>query len=279
MNYRISSQGLRDRVYGPKPPAGMRRVVCVGDSFVFGVGVPPKLTMVRSLERRLGHSVEVVNAGRPGMNFTKELAAAPELLRELGASRLIMVFIANDVSFGAALSRKELEIYDLISIRDTHLSEDHLDRHWLRHSRLFSWISARRQLARIGRETIDWYTRLYDPRYNADGLSALQKQFAKVANLPNCRSVLVLYPLLEGLQQGYPLKEVHTRVSEMARKAELPVLDLAPAFLGQATAEMWVHSCDHHPNGRAHAIAAAAIADWLQSNDDELLQLGVDGKP
>jgi len=235
--------------------------------------------MVRALEGQLGNSVEVVNAGRPGMNFDKEMAIVPELLRELGASRLIMVFIANDITFGAALSRKELEIYDLISIRDTHLSENHLDRHWLRHSRLFNWISARRQLARIGRETVDWYTRLYDPRYNAGGLGVLQQQFAKLAGLPNCRSVLVLYPLLEGLEQGYPLEEVHARVSEMARKAGLPVLDLAPAFAGQTTAEMWVHSCDHHPNGRAHAIAAAAIADWLQSNDDELLQLGVDGKP
>jgi hypothetical protein len=234
--------------------------------------------MPHSLERSLGPSVEIVNAGRPGMNFTKEMAAVPELLREFGASRLIMVFIANDVSFGPALSRRELDVYDLISIRDTHLSEDHLNRHWLSYSRLYNWISARRQLARIGRETVDWYTRCYDPRYNADHLGVLQQQFAKVAALPNCRSVLVLYPLLEGLEQGYPLKEVHARVAEMARKAGLPVLDLAPAFADQTTAKMWVHSCDHHPNGSAHAIAAAAIANWLQSNDDELLQLSVDGK-
>jgi len=65
----------------------------------------------------------------------------------------------------------------------------------------------------------------------------------------------------------------------MAREVGLPVLDLAEAFAGQTTAEMWVHSCDHHPNGRAHAIASAAISNWLQSNDSELLQLSVDGKP
>lgn len=235
--------------------------------------------MVRGLERKLGNSVEVVNAGRPGMNFAKETAIVPELLRELGTSRLIIVFIANDVSFGTALSRKELEIFDLISIRDTYLSEDHPHQHWLGRSQLFNWISARRRLAQIGRETIDWYNRCYDPRYNADNLRVLQQQFAAVAGLPDCRPVLVLYPLLEGLERDYPLKEVHARVSEMARSVGLPVLDLAPAFMGQRTAEMWVHSCDHHPNGRAHAIAASAIADWLQSNDGELLQLSGDGQP
>ena len=279
MDYRISSQGLRDRVYGPRPPSGIQRVVCVGDSFVFGVGVPPELTMVHGLEQQLSLPVEVVNAGRPGMNFDKEMAAVPELLRELGASRLIMVFIANDVSFGAELSRKELEVYDLISIRDAHLSEDYLRHHWLRRSRLFNWISARRQLARIGRETIDWYNRCYDPRYNGDNLRVLQQQFAEIAGLANCRSVLVLYPLLEGLENRYPLDAVHARVSEMAREVGLPVFDLAPSFAGQSTADMWVHPCDHHPNGRAHAIAAAAIAAWLQSNDGELLQLSNDNHP
>jgi len=29
----------------------------------------------------------------------------------------------------------------------------------------------------------------------------------------------------------------------------------APAFAGQSTKELWVHPCDHHPNGRPQAIA------------------------
>ncbi len=278
MDYRVSSQGLRDRFYGPQPAAGIQRVVCVGDSFVYGVGVPPELTLVRGLERQLGRSVEVVNAGQAGLNFAQEMTAVPKLLRELGASRLIMVFIANDISIDTTLSRKEAYVFDLINIRDAHLSEDHLRHNWLHRSRLFNWISARRQLARIGRETIDWYTRCYDPRYNANNLRILEQQFAEVAALPDCHSVLILYPLLEGLEQNYPLAEVHARVATMARGVGLPVLDLAPAFAGQRTTEMWVHPCDHHPNGRAHAIAATAIADWLKGND-ELLQLDMDAKP
>jgi hypothetical protein len=49
----------------------------------------------------------------------------------------------------------------------------------------------------------------------------------------------------------------------MARDAGIPVLDLAPAFAGMDTESLRVHPTDHHPNGKAHAIAARAIADWV----------------
>ena len=50
----------------------------------------------------------------------------------------------------------------------------------------------------------------------------------------------------------------------MARAAGLPVLDLAPAFVGQSAAKLWVHPCDHHPDSRAQAIAGNAIGEWLE---------------
>ena len=41
--------------------------------------------------------------------------------------------------------------------------------------------------------------------------------------------------------------------------------DLAPVFAGRDTASLWVHSVDHHPNGKAHGLAAGAIAEWLRT--------------
>jgi hypothetical protein len=55
----------------------------------------------------------------------------------------------------------------------------------------------------------------------------------------------------------------------MAEGAGLRVLDLAPTFAGRPTASLWVHPCDHHPNGGAHAIAARAIAAWLEHDAPE----------
>ncbi len=75
--------------------------------------------------------------------------------------------------------------------------------------------------------------------------------------------MLVLFPELHELDGDYPFENVHRRVREAAEGLGIPVLDLLDAFRGQDAADLWVHPTDHHPNARAHAIAASAIADFL----------------
>lgn len=83
-----------------------------------------------------------------------------------------------------------------------------------------------------------------------------------------------MYPLMCGLENGYPLQPVHETVGRMARAAGLPVLDLAPIFRGKRTSEMQVHPTDHHPNGKAHHLAAKTIVAWLRSDVRGFLEKG-----
>jgi hypothetical protein len=53
----------------------------------------------------------------------------------------------------------------------------------------------------------------------------------------------------------------------------VPVLDLLPAFQGRKAKDLWVSPGDHHPNERAHAIAANEIGRFLE----ELLAPRLDG--
>ena len=71
---------------------------------------------------------------------------------------------------------------------------------------------------------------------------------------------------MEGLESGYPLQSIHEQVKTYAEEAGLPVLDLTSAFAGQKTSDLWVHSTDHHPNGKANAIAVKAIIEWLRKD-------------
>ncbi len=66
-----NSQGLRgSREYAPEPPAGVRRVLCVGDSFTFGAGLLDDETMPARLEVALNGAGstrwEVLNFGVEG---------------------------------------------------------------------------------------------------------------------------------------------------------------------------------------------------------------------
>jgi hypothetical protein len=52
-------------------------------------------------------------------------------------------------------------------------------------------------------------------------------------------------------------------IRETARTNEIPYMDLLDRFKGERYIDLWVHPSDQHPNHREHAIAAAAMADFL----------------
>jgi lysophospholipase L1-like esterase len=277
---RSSELDLRDRRYEAIPGAGKIRLALVGDSFVRGEGVPLEGALPRQLERLLGPDrYEVVNTGAAGLGTEEEVPVVQRVSAKLNVSRVILVFIPNDIHLNRALERRQELINDLINIRDEHLAR-HFQRQWLyRNSRLAQFVGSFFEMRGITRDTIQWYLDSYDPGYNEDGLKRLAENFKALASLPNCRVAMVIYPLMCGLEGDYPLAAIHSRVKQMAGEAGLPVLDLAPAFKGFKTESLQVHPCDHHPNSRAHAVAARAINDWLNKEQQGFLATPKDKVP
>lgn len=266
-----SGQGLRDREYSPVPPPGVTRVACIGDSFVYGQGVPVDRTLPREMERLLGPGCEVVNAGRVNVDLHQEADFLPDVVNGLGCSRAIVVFMPNDIRMNAKLTFAQEYINDLVNIRDRYVAKRRREAWYSGHSRLLGAIGAAIDDARIKRETVQWYRDMYDPAINNMNINMLAEDLRRLAASPNCRVAFVIFPLLVDLEQIYPFQAAHDRVAEMARAAGLPVLDLAPAFKGIKTTSLHVHPSDHHPNGKAHAIAARAIVEWLRSDVEGFL--------
>ena len=264
---------LRDRPFAPQPPAGVLRIAAIGDSFVFGDGVPIELTLSRKLAGLLGPGFEVVNTGRSGFNTADEVQVAQLFAREFGCRRAIVVFVANDVVPSPRLVEQKNLLTDLCYVRDQRVGALRRQPWNSGQSRLAGLIFSRDVLTRVTDMTVKWYLDCYDPAKNAAGLAQLAENFRQLATLDDCQVALVMYPLLEGLERDWPLAPIHARVGQIARDAGLPVLDLAPAFAGQTTSELWVHPTDHHPNGRANAIAVEAIFKWLQSDVPGFLEL------
>ncbi|MFQ5416820.1 MAG: hypothetical protein ACE5FL_07210, partial [Myxococcota bacterium] len=171
-----------------------------------------------------------------------------------------------DIALSPELRRRQAYINDLIVVRDEKLADYEAGAWYRGRSRLLERVGSFFAMRRITRDTIDWYRDLYDPEKNAAGLRELSEAFESLAQLPGARAALVLYPLMEGFEDGYPLTSVHAEVTARARRAGLPVLDLAPSFDGADTSALWVHRADHHPNARAHARASEAIIAWLRED-------------
>lgn len=99
---KISSLGLRDGEYPPRPAPGTLRLLMLGDSVTFGPGVSLDHTFAKVLERRLAEhdasrEFEVVNGGVVGYNTVQEHTLYREVGRGLHPNVVVLTFLVNDL--------------------------------------------------------------------------------------------------------------------------------------------------------------------------------------
>lgn len=262
---KVNSGGHRDREYTKEPAPGVLRIAGIGDSFANGEGVPLHLSLFKQMERELGEGYEVINGARPGVSTAAEVPQMFNLVRDYQCTRTIVIFIINDVESTEELRRRVQTVNDMINIREPKKKTLSARRLIVDKVRVLSFTSALLSHSRVRGTTIQWYHDLYDEKLNGPNLRHLSGAFGTMSSaVPNNRTVMVIYPLIEGLKAGYPFKKIHKKVKAMAEDTGLPVLDLAPVFSEWEDHELQVHPVDHHPNGRAHKIAAKFIVMWLK---------------
>jgi hypothetical protein len=263
VRYAINKQGLRGAAYPPQPATGTVRILGIGDSFAMGEGVPAGQSLFAHLERGLGPNAEVLNAARSGYDTGYELATMRRLIPQLRANRSVVVFLLNDIRLSPELRAKQRWINDLINVRAAQLWRGG-ERPWWHRSRLLRSLDAWYRMSAITEQTVAGYNAAWSRDQNAENIDKFAAQLAAMKAIPDNEMVLVLYPLLIGLDD-YPFAKIHAQVAEIAVKLEIPVFDLAPTFTGLTASDLHVHHTDHHPNGGAHLMAANAVARWLKS--------------
>ncbi len=85
------------------------------------------------------------------------------------------------------------------------------------------------------------------------------RQMDRELKARHARLLVVSWPLLVGLDAGYPFEPVHRTLAGFFAREGIRYQDLLPAFRGRRPADLWVHEVDRHPNERAQAIAADAL--------------------
>jgi lysophospholipase L1-like esterase len=105
---RINSEGLRDREYPAGKDPSIYRIVVLGDSFTFGVGVDAEESYPKHLERLLNHDhdlgegkpvkFEVVNAGVDGYGTEQEYLYLTDLLNRYKPDLVLVGLYSNDIA-------------------------------------------------------------------------------------------------------------------------------------------------------------------------------------
>ena len=256
----VNAHGYRDLPRATPKPAGVRRVLSLGDSFAWGAGVefedayPQRLE--RALNRRRREAWEVVNLALPGM-ATVDHAAQLEKEGDAYAPDVVLLgFVLNDSQDAKAAEAQRAE-------------------DWVEHpppapgrSALLTLVRSRLWATAENRRRADGFLSMYK-----DGASGWEASRLSLKGIGAwCRQrgiplVVVIFPLFGNpLDDSYPFASIHAKVASAAGESGAKVVDLLPAYRGLKWELLVVNGADdEHPNEIAHRIAAGAI---LRALDD-----------
>jgi hypothetical protein len=118
----INSRGLREYEYGTRKEPGTFRIVGLGDSSLFGWGVPVEDSGLKVLERRLNGQLrpqkfEVINCAVPGYNTAMEAEAFVRRCVEYAPDLVLLNFNTNDYDVPDFMRRPR----DLSTLRRSYL--------------------------------------------------------------------------------------------------------------------------------------------------------------
>jgi lysophospholipase L1-like esterase len=259
VEYRTNRLGFRGPEFELARQPDELRVLALGDSFTFGLGVPEKDTWVRRLEALLAASrhgpVTVVNAGM-GCGFEPSGYAAwlPSHVEALDPDVVVVGLCLNDVNdkinliVGQGVDEREPPLHDALHVVTAV------------HQAYSLWKVGHapppRILARMvsGKQATDW-------RRCRDGLNAIQQ----LCDARGVRCLVVVFPMMTWLKHDYPLTEVHQLVRDFCTSRSIECVDLLDRFVGLDEQELWVHPRDQHPNDVGHHLIAEGIAAYLAS--------------
>ena len=263
---KINALGFRDREYAVEKPAGVTRVVVVGDSIMQGDSasdaVPLDLVMANVMEDALNEEAgearyQVFNTGVAGYNIVQETAFLQRRGRDLDADLVVIGACLNDFAPPQEVRRRG-EAWQVCFYNE-----------------VFPDVLPLGSLERVVLDKV-FVTRYLARALGAAGMGAK----GKVINLDEARTGEALTTLAEigrevpivvavfpYLIEGYTRVEEdieHRMIVDGYRDTGFEVVDLSPVFRSVPHHELLADPTDHvHPNARGHALAARAVLQRL----------------
>ncbi len=279
-------QGFNFRAFLPPRPkkAGVKRVVFIGDSFIFGVGVPDYETLPFYLSAYLRQyrpdlAVEMVNLGVYGAN-TQQYVQLSEIGARYQPDVVVLGFtIANDA---------EIKMDEALPLtaRSAVQGEEHTpsveERLWdrmtglrklrdfiLPHSRTFSLLY--RPIRKMeARSRQDLYMKLtFDDDVK---WQVVQKNLKEISNFYRRINVPVVFMILPymfstkdiGLNniENYRYQKYHDKIYKIAREEGFLTVDIINYFKKDKvySFDEYIVDGDGHPNGHFNAVVARYFA-------------------
>ena len=279
----INSQGLRDYEYTRRKEPGTFRIVGVGDSSLFGWGVPIEDSGLKVLERRLNEKFrarkfEIINFAVPGYNTAMESETFVQRCLDYAPDLVLLNFNTNDYDVPDFMRRPN----DLATLRRSYLFD-------LAYSAYEGVVSAgqeppllfdfkQRTIAERQAARLDEDPALPDEFRYMVGVKGVTRALERLAAAARERGIpFVVFDVkpYPGLDPNYVRDELRDGQRELlereSRRLGFDFLNTYPYFVNYlkqhpATSSQpvfGVSASDNHPNALAHSINAQALFEYL----------------
>jgi lysophospholipase L1-like esterase len=285
---RHNAFGFRSPEIPLEKPDGVCRVLVLGDSFTYGVGVENEETFVARIEE-LDPRLQVINAGVNGYGTAQELLTLTEKGLEFEPDLVIVAFFWNDVanSYKRQVARFRLEdgalIYPEPAPVDVSAGPRKIRRRYLRHSYAYRFLSdglktiRRNMKVALGIPIEDGDLLRPEEEEPAWELEyALLREIDRVSAENGAKTLLLLVPEQVQVQRDARVSglraedyEVQDRLVAFGREAGIPVLDPRPTLVAayEKDGVPLYYRWDRHFRANGHRLVAAAILDEIRRLD------------
>ncbi len=263
ITYRIGPHGYRRPEGLWLKPKGRFRILVIGDSVAFGVGVPAESLFSRHLERRLRSlrpNLDVVNHGVLGYL----------------ASEGVAVLVHEGPTRSPDLVIWQLHINDLVAMEGWAPPPVYLPlpESW-RTLRLPRFVEHRLSVTRHICELEAQYGAkapvVKTDERTEDFVRAVEWA-GKVLAKHNLPCIAMLYPYPDYIGARYPFSGLHHIFETQCRAAGIITLDLLPWLKSIPRRDLWVHDTDNHPSPIGHRVMADALFATLQEQFGQRLE-------
>ena len=226
-NVQLNALGLRDREYSVPAPAGVKRIVVIGDSVTFGNYMPQASTYVEQLEALYAaqnQSIEVINLGLGGYDTLQEVASLEDVGLAFKPDLVIVGFCINDIGVASGnldyiLKLKEYGATPLYRLRTAQWVRVQLDRIRLGQE-MIEANKAERFAAVYGDYSVDVT--------QDDALMALRQQLGRIDGSDRRFSFSNAYTNLVNLGR---MRYAFERLQAISNREGFPVLVMVIPFL------------------------------------------------
>lgn len=270
VEYVTNSLGLRERELNKRPDA-QKTILVLGDSFIWGDGIPVESLVTTKLEKRLnelGYNIEVVNGGGGGGNAESEYNYLVKLAPIYRPSEVIVFFFTNDIlddkpikdDSGVRVAKSWRQ-----NIKEFLRSRSHFFAflYYLYKDRIVEIIGVPQSLLPSD------YFNLNDTK---PGWRSFKDYVIKMRDFCKKNKIAfryVIIPTLTCLNDKYPYKEMHRKLKQFFSDSGIEYFDLFPVFSSYRPSKLWVNLENYHWNDLGTSLAADALVNWKPLLSDE----------